>query len=212
MPLHGCPSSPCSPPASLCHTVCLYSPHGARHPPKLFLLNVLCWLSTSCKLHRPGACVLHSPLYPRHPEQVLGQHRILKSYLLTTSESPVTSRQLTPPRLPRANVNTSDHRAITVPGCSSVLREKPELPPSLASFSDGPPHLAQDPPGVSNRACTGQRARKKSWPSVPQSPWQESSLLPFLASPPGQASFSISPSVRQGQRMLCHPTYFSRVL
>lgn len=35
-------------------------------------------------------------------------------------------------------------------------------------------------------------------------------LLPPLASPPGQASFPISPSERQGQRLSCLPTYFSR--
>lgn len=74
----------------------------------------------------------------------------------------------------------------------SVLRRSPEPPPPPASFSAGRPL----PPGVR--------------PPTPQSPREESTLLPFLASPPSQASLAISPSIRQGQRMLCHPTYFSR--
>ena len=148
-----------------------------------------------------GPCLPHSPPYPWHLEPFLSQHRLLKKYLITTSESPVTSSRLG--LVQHTDTSWGHQRPVSTPQTTglrpgsrcgrqgpSVLRRSPEAPPPPASSSEGRP-----PP---------------SRPPTPQSPREDSTLLPFLASPPGQASLAISPSTRQGQRMLCHPTYFSR--
>lgn len=49
-------------------------------------------------------------------------------------------------------------------------------------------------------------------PALAPEPCAGRTFLPGLALPPGRASFPLCPSVRQGQRMLCHATCFPRAL
>lgn len=81
----------------------------------------------------------------------------------------------------------------------SLLVQREEPFPPLASF----PYTLPLPAG------TGDWAQLAPALGTPE-PRAGQCLLPPLASPPGQASFPISPSESQGQRQPCHPTYFSR--
>lgn len=112
----------------------------------------------------------------------------------------------TPPGSPAASIDTSKPRP--GPGFRLLSAEGgAQRPPHTHTHTD----TALRSWGPAE--CTGSGPSASRGPSPrPRSPGLERNFLPCQASPPGRASFSLCPSVRQGQRMLCHPTYFSWAL
>lgn len=109
-------------------------------------------------------------------------------------EHAVLGRVLAPPRAPAPMLTPQ------TPGVTHFLAcvRGPQGPGGGLSLPGCPL-----PPGAGDRLSLR--------PQAPE-PRVESALLPRPASPPHRAGFSVRPSGGRGQRMLCHPTYFSRAL
>jgi hypothetical protein len=123
---------------------------------------------------------------------------MLQRSLLT----PRTSSKLS--RLEYSDISHGDQRPVLTQSYhraqDKLLLQQPVYGLTLGLFHLWPPsqQALPLPAGDGDGAQLAQ-------PSAPQSPRAGRRLLPFLASAPGPTSFPVSPSVRQGQRMLCHP-------